>query len=490
MQISLDKRSSQPLYAQIAHEIQRRIRSGALPPGTQLPTVRELSRQLGITRLTVHSAYSELQSGGWVEATVGRGTFVAPRPDPAQAAAGLGQEISARGVLSDMTRMAQLPGMLSLAMADAAPEFYPMREIERSIGEALETGGPKLLSYTTAHGDPVLRTVLGELLKERALRVSPDELLITSGATQGLTLLAQTLARPGDTAIVEQPTYLGALNTLGSQGLRLVGAPLDAEGLVVEALEPLITAHRPRFLYTVPTFHNPSGATLSPERRQALLELAARHRLPVVEDDIYGMLAYEGPAPAPLKANDREGLVIYLSSFSKSLYPGARIGYIAATPQLIGRLAMARQASDICSSPLQQRALAIFVQRGWMAAHLRRVIPRYRERRDALLTAMAHHFPAGVRWTTPAGGFCSWVTLPPGVSTTDLYLAAIERGVAFAPGDVFFVGPAQPHMRLAFATQPPEQLAEAVAVLGELLGTQLSRRAVARDMPVDYVPLV
>ncbi|MFO7170343.1 MAG: PLP-dependent aminotransferase family protein, partial [Chloroflexota bacterium] len=426
MQITVDRNSPQPIYEQIAREIQRRIRNGALPPGTRLPTVRELSRQLGITRLTVHSAYSELQAGGWVEATVGRGTFVAPRADPAQAAAELGQEMSARGVLSDMLRMAQLPGMRTLAMADAAPEFQPLREFERALSEALESGEPGVLSYTPAQGDPMLRTVLGQLLKERGLRPSPDELLITSGVTQGLTLIGQTLARPGDAVLVEQPTYLGALNSLGHLGLRLIGVPLDDQGLQVEALEPLILAHRPRFLYTVPTFHNPSGATMSPERRAALLEIAARHRLPVVEDDIYGLLAYEGQAPAPLRASDPDGLVLYLSSFSKSLFPGARIGYIVATPQLIGRLAMAKQASDLCSSPLLQRALAIFIQRGWMAAHLRRVIPRYRERRDALLTAMARHFPAGVRWTTPAGGFCSWVTLPPGVAPTDLYMAAIE----------------------------------------------------------------
>ncbi|HWQ14282.1 MAG TPA: PLP-dependent aminotransferase family protein [Roseiflexaceae bacterium] len=490
MQITVDKSGAQPLYLQIAHEIQRRIRSGALPAGARLPTVRELSRQLGITRLTVHSAYSELQAGGWVEATVGRGTFVALRPDPALAAAGLGQELSARGVLSDMLRMAQVPGMRSLAMADAAPEFYPARELERALAEALE-GSPSILSYTTAQGEPALRTVLGEVLRERGIKATPDELLITSGVTQGLALIAETLARPGDAVIVEQPTYLGALNTLGSRGLRLVGAPLDDEGLVVEALEPLILAHRPRFLYTMPTFHNPSGACMSLARRAALLELAARHGLPLVEDDIYGLLAYEGAAPPPLKASDREGLVLYLSSFSKSLFPGVRIGYVAAAPQLIGRLAMAKQADDLCSSPLLQRALAIFVQRGWLASHLRRVIPRYRERRDALLAAMARHFPAGVRWTAPSGGFCSWVALPPGVSPTDLYLAAIERGVAFAPGDVFFVGPApQPFLRLSFATQPPEVIADAAAVLGELLGAQIARRTMTREAPADYVPLV
>ena len=489
MQIELDKHGAQPLYQQIAREIQRRIRSGALPPGAKLPTVRELSQQLRITRLTAHSAYEELQAGGWVEATVGRGTFVAQRREPAQAVE-LGRELSAHGVLGDMLRMAQLPGLCSLAMADPAPEFYPAREFERALVEALESG-PQVLSYTSPQGEPLLRTALVEVLRERGVDASPDELLITSGATQALALVAQTLARPGDVVLVEQPTYLGALNTLGALGLRVMGAPLDAGGLAVEALEPLIVTHRPRFLYTVPTFHNPSGACMSAARRAALLALAERHQLPVVEDDIYAALAYEGLPPAPLKASDASGLVVYLSSFSKSLFPGVRVGYVAATPQLIARLTAAKQADDLCSSPLLQRALAIFVQRGWMTAHQRRVVPRYRERRDALLTAMARSFPAGVRWTSPQGGFCSWITLPAGVSVTDLYLAAIECGVAFAPGDVFFAGPApQPAMRLSFATQPPHVIAEAVEVIGRLLGTQITRRAMTRETPAEYIPLV
>jgi DNA-binding transcriptional MocR family regulator len=271
----------------------------------------------------------------------------------------------------------------------------------------------------------------------------------------------------------------------------VVGAPLDEDGLVVDALEPLIEAHRPRFIYTIPVFQNPTGVCLSPARRAALLDLAARHRILLVEDDLYGRLGYEGQTPLALQAEDGAGLVIHVGSFSKSLLPGVRIGYIAAAPDLISRLVVAKQSDDLCSPPLLQRAMALFLQHGRLAAHLRRALPRYRERRDALLSALVQHFPAGLRWTTPRGGFCSWVALPPGVSTTELYLAAVERGVAFAPGDVFFSGPApRPYMRLAFATQPPEVIDEAIQVLGEVLGTQLSRRLFRAPAVADYVPLV
>ncbi|GAB4193113.1 MAG: PLP-dependent aminotransferase family protein [Roseiflexaceae bacterium] len=490
MVITLDRGSPQPLYMQLAEEIRQRIASGALPPGTRLPTVRDLARQLGVTRLTVHNAYGQLQSSGLVEATVGRGTFVAEQPVAAANVWALGQELSARGVLSDMLRMAQLPGMRSLAIADPAPDLYPNREIRRAFEETFASGAA-LFSYGPPQGDPLLRTVLVDLLRERGVRATPDELVITSGATQGISLIAQTLARPGDTVVVEQPTYLGALNTLGVQGLRVLGVPVDGDGMQIERLESLIRAHRPRFVYTVPTFHNPSGTSMSAERRVALLALCAQHDLPVIEDDIYGLLSYDALHPPALKALDARGIVLYISSLSKSLMPSARIGYIAAAPRFITPLVAARQAHDLCSSLLLQRAMALFIQHGWLAAHLRRTLPRYRERRDTLLDAMARYLPAGIQWTHPRGGFAVWVTLPPGTSVTDLYLAAIERGVAFAPGDVFFAGPAPyPAIRLAFSTVRPDVLAETVQIIGDLLGQHLTRRAFTAVPLGDYAPVV
>ncbi|HEX5689661.1 MAG TPA: PLP-dependent aminotransferase family protein, partial [Roseiflexaceae bacterium] len=265
MLIELNRESAQPLYMQLAHDIQRRIRSGALPPGARLPTVRELAQQLGVTRLTIHSAYSELQSGGWVEATVGRGTFVSTHAVPPSTLAQPGRELSAQSMMSDMMRMAQLPGLSSLSMAEPATDLYPLREFKQALDEALG-GGAAVLNYSPPQGDPLLRTILAEQLRDRGVRVGPDELLITSGASQALSLITQVLARPGDAVIVEQPTYLGLLNTLSAQGMRPIGVPVDQDGLVVDALEPLILAHRPRFIYTIPAFQNPTGVCLSPQR--------------------------------------------------------------------------------------------------------------------------------------------------------------------------------------------------------------------------------
>lgn len=493
MQIDLDRSSREPLYRQLVFGIQQRIRSGALPPQTRLPTVRQLAQQLGVTRLTVHSAYAELQAGGWVEATVGRGTFVAERIEDllAPPESQLGREVTPAGMMADILRMTQIPGLAALAKADPALEYFPLRNWQRASELALESGGPRIMSYTTAQGDLSLRSTLAEVVRERGLSAGPDEIMVTAGVTNGMALITDQLARPGDCVLVEQPTYLGMLSVLAMRGIRAIGLPVDDEGLVVEAVEAALRKERPAYLYTIPTFQNPSGVSMSPARRAALLDLAERHGLTIVEDDIYGRLAYEGAPMPALKASDRSGQVIYLSSFSKSLMPGLRIGYVVAAPELIGKLVYRRQAQDICSPPLSQRALAIFIEQGWWHAHIKRMLPRYRERRDALLHALERFFPAGVSWTRPRGGFSCWVSLPADSSVADLYMRAISRGVAFTPGAVFSPTPEpRPHLRLCFSAESPERLADAAATLGGLLRERGDRPGLTAPALADYVPVV
>lgn len=493
MQIELDRNSREPLYRQLAGSLQQRIRSGALPPRTRLPTVRQLAQQLGVTRLTIHSAYAELQSGGWIEATVGRGTFVAEHIEQliAPVESQIGREVTPAGMMADLLRMAQVPGMAAMGRADPAPEFFPLRNWQRANEIALASGSPTLLNYTTAQGDQVLRSALAELTRERGISAGPDEILITAGVTGGMALATALLARPGDSVLVEQPTYLGMLNILAAQGVRAVGVPMDSDGMLIDALEEALRVERPAFIYTIPSFHNPGGLCMSPARREALLELAERHNLMIVEDDIYGRMSYEGQPQPALKANDKSGRVIYLSSFSKSLMPGIRMGYAIASPTITQQLVRLRQAHDICSPPLTQRALAVFIEQGWFHAHLRRMLPRYRERRDALLRAMERYFPMGVTWTKPRGGLSTWVTLPAGTSVIELYLSAISRGIAFTPGEVFSAtAEPLPHLRLCFGGEPPERLSDAVATIGSLLRERSSGRHTPPSTPSDYVPLV
>lgn len=493
MQFELDRGSREPLYRQLAASVQQRIRSGALPPRTRLPTVRQLASQLGVTRLTVHSAYAELQAGGWLEATVGRGTFVAERIEQlvSPPEAELGREVTPAGLMADMLRMTQLPGLAVLARADPAPELFPLRNWQRATELALSGGGNGLMNYTTSQGDLTLRSILAEAVRERGISAGPDEVMVVAGVTNGMALATGLLARPGASVLVEQPTYLGLLNILAAHGVRAIGLPTDGDGLVIEAVEAAVRAERPAFIYTIPTFQNPSGSCLSAPRRAALLELAARHALPIVEDDTYGLIGYESEPPRALKADDRAGQVIYMSSFSKNLMPGLRIGYVVAPPAIIRQLVRLRQAQDICSPPLTQRALAIFIEQGWWQSHRRRMLPHYRERRDAMLRAMERHFPMGVTWTRPRGGFSSWVTLPRGIPVMELYVSAINRGVAFAPGQVFCAsGDGAHQMRLCFGAEPPERIGEAIATLGALIRERGGSRALPTSDLGDYVPVV
>ncbi|MCP4534190.1 MAG: PLP-dependent aminotransferase family protein, partial [Delftia sp.] len=243
------------------------------------------------------------------------------------------------------------------------------------------------------------------------------------GSQQALSLVAMALARPGDTVIVESPTYSNAIQLFNWLDVRLVGVPTDDEGLRVDLLEHLLKHHRPRLIYAIPTFHNPTGATLSGSRRRTLLALAERYGVPIVEDDYVSDLRYDGPREPSLRALDRAGNVIHVSTFSKTLMPGPRVGFVLARGPLLERLVALKRRTDLGTSGLIQRALEVYVGEGRWRAHTRRVSRVYRQRRDAMLAAMERCFPPQAEWTPPKGGFFVWVRLPAGVSITDLYLA-------------------------------------------------------------------
>jgi DNA-binding transcriptional MocR family regulator len=291
--------------------------------------------------------------------------------------------------------------------------------------------------------------------------------------------------------LVEGPTYLGMIERMQMQGLKLVAVPIDEQGIRPDALETAIALHQPRLLYTIPTFHNPTGVCMSDERQEALLAIARRHGLTILEDDIYGPLSYDGPAPLPLKARDTEGLVVYLTSFSKVLMPGLRLGMIAASPPLLEGLVAIKRLSDFHSPQLTQRALAEYLDRGHFAAHLRMVRTLYRERRDAMLASLQRYFPSDAMWTTPSGGLCCWIKLPPGIRSSDLYRDALERGVGFAPGQVFFPEQqAESYVRLSFASHPAQEIEHGVKLLGNLLNEQLVWRQMQRRSFCEAVPMV
>jgi DNA-binding transcriptional MocR family regulator len=488
--IELDRAGRVPIYQQVAGQIKEMIGGGALPAGARLPTIRRLAEQLGVTRLTVQTAYAELQSGGWVESTIGRGTFVSAEVQVTRTVGESTGGVTAAGVIGDILQIGQGRGRQSLASASPDPALFPADEFWACLADLRPHAGA-LAGYGPAQGDVQLRVALAEHLREREIHASPGEILVTAGVTQGLALAAAALAAPGDVVLVEQPTYIGFLHQLRTLGLQPLSVPLDGDGVRLDVIDKLAAQARPRFLYTIPTFQNPTGICTALAHRQALLSLARTHNFYIVEDDIYAALAYDAGAPPALKALDGDERVLYLSSFSKSLMPGLRLGLLVAPALLQEKLLTLRLAADLVSPALTQRALALFLGGGGLRRHLRRVLPIYAERRDALVGAMQANLPAAVQWTHPAGGFCTWLTLPRHRGLADLVRLMQREGFELAPGDAFLAqGSNDLHARICFGNLPPDALRRSMRALGQVLRTQLAAPSPAPVDEGERTPLV
>lgn len=488
--ITLNRASGTPIYRQIGDQLKAAIAEGKLPAGAQLPTVRQLAAELSVTRLTVQTAYAELQSGGWIEATVGRGTFVSAQAAVQPRWSAVNSAATPATVIGDILQMGQVQGMRSLASASPDPELFPAADFWASL-EAQRDHAALVGGYGPAQGDATLRIELAAHLSERGVEVTPDDVLVVAGVTQGVALAAQALAQPGEYVLVEQPTYVGFLHQLRAHGLQPLAAPVDADGPALEVVEELAAQQRIRFFYTIPSFQNPTGSCMTPARRQRLLELAERYDFFIVEDDLYGWLAYDAAPPPPLKAADVSQRVIYATSFSKTLMPGLRLGMLVAPAALRQRLTALRIAADLGSPLLLQRALAAFLQRGGFRRHLRRTLPVYRQRRDAALRACEAFMPPGVQWTRPHGGLCCWLTLPQHPAMADVPRLALQQGWAVAPGSVFLPeSSASHHLRICFGALPDESIRRGVEVLAQVIRQQLSDAPPSASTLDAWLPLL
>lgn len=488
--LQISRESTRPIYQQIVDQVKNRISDGRLPAGSRLPTVRSLAAALQVTRLTVQHAYAELQSEGWLEATVGRGTYVSSSAHKHSFGRGMQPPMTPDGVINDILQVNQAVGIRSMASASPDPHLFPADEFWSTFHE-LRTCAADLVTYSSSQGDAQLRVEISRDLSERGVEASPADILVVSGVTQGLALIAQALTQPGDRVLVEEPTYLGLLHTLKLRDVETIGIPFGDGGLDLEELERAIIQRRPRFLYTVPTFQNPTGRSLSTDRRIALLELAAVHGLPIVEDDIYGRLAYDAPPPPTLYELDQHGLVIYVGSYSKVLMPGLRLGYVVPPARWADQLLSLRRANDLCSPPILQRALARFLHNDGLKRHLRRVMPTYRRRRDAMVAALRHHLPDSVAWTAPEGGFCCWLTLPGLHNFGDVEQAILRNGWAVTPGDVFLSNtPTRKSLRLCYGSLSPDAIHHGVEVVSRTIRARLSDASPPVYQVEDWTPLV
>jgi len=382
--------------------------------------------------------------------------------------------------IRELLKITQQPEVISFGGGLPAPELFPIEDLKVVMADVLDREGPRALQYSTTEGHPGLREAIARHLNSKLCTAfEASGILITSGSQQGLDLSGKVFLDDDDEVLCESPTYLGAINAFRAYRPRFVEVPTDDDGMVPAELDRAIAGcRRPKLLYVVPNFQNPTGRTWSLERRHAVLDAAARHGLVVIEDDPYGQLCYEGTTPPALASLPGGATVIYLGTFSKIFCPGMRVGWLAAPPEIYEKYTLVKQGADLHTSTLAQHQILAYLERFDIDASIARIREVYRRRRDAMLRALESEFPPGVSWTRPRGGLFLWATLPEGVSAREALARALEQNVAFVPGSSFFPnGGHENTMRLNFSNMPEERIAEGIARLGAVLRELCAGRA-------------
>ena len=391
-------------------------------------------------------------------------------------------------VIRELLKITQKPEIISFAGGLPAPDVFPVERFREACGKVLDTHAAMALQYSASEGYEPLREWIAWHTSRYGIKAKAENVLITSGSQQALDLIAKLLINPGDHVLVEAPTYLGALQAFNIFGAEYVCVLSDKDGMRTDQLEEPLRSG-PKFMYVLPNFQNPGGTTMSEGRRHELVLIADRYGIPIVEDDPYGQLRYEGEHLTPLVVLDRENLrrddgysignVLYLSTFSKTLSPGLRLGWIVAPPDVITKLVQLRQGADLHTSTFGQMVAYEVAKDGFLDEHIKLIRRVYGERRDVMLEALEEFCPPEVTWTRPLGGLFLWVELPKGMDCHQLFDAALKQNVAFVPGDCFYAqnGYAEEglrHLRLNFSNAKPEQIREGVRRLGVAMKDQLA----------------
>jgi 2-aminoadipate transaminase len=383
--------------------------------------------------------------------------------------------------IREILKVTAQPDIISLAGGLPAPELFPVDQYRRAFEWLLETDGPQALQYGPSEGYGPLREFVAQRLSSFGMACVADDVLITNGSQQALDLIGKVFLDPGDAVLLEKPTYLGALQAFNQYQPTYVVVPMDDDGMQVEHVERALVRngtgrgqHRIKFIYALPNFQNPTGRSMSLERRKRLVELASQYGIPIVEDDPYGELRYEGSHLPSLKSLDTDGTVIYLGTFSKILAPGFRLGWVVAGPEALEAILHGKQPSDLHTGMAQQMATHLVVRDGFVDEHVERIKDFYRERRDVMLESIAAHFSADARYTRPAGGLFVWAELPSHIDTRELLLEAIKDKVAFVPGQGFHPDHSGTNtMRLNFSNVPPDTIREGIMRLGKAIQRRL-----------------
>ncbi len=467
----LDARDKRPLYVQIADEIAARVERGELAEGERLPGMRALAADLGCGLVTVSQAYDALVARGRALTRVGKGTFVASSREPSEPFARrwepeIGSLSRARmeGVLDRLAR-ANAPGAISLATGHPAPETFPLAEFGRAVQRTLADDPPETMQYASGSGDSDLRAALARGLRARGVPAQPDDLVVCSGAQQAADIVATTLLEARAVVAAESPSYAPTLGVFDACGASYVEISADTGGIRVDDVERVFAEYRPRLFYVNPFAQNPTGAILPERRAKAIVALARRYDVVILEDQTGWVFTYDGEAPAPLAAHDTDGRVVLIESLSKSIFPALRVGYVYARGGLRAAFESAKMRADSFTSTLSQRALWRFLTSPAYPKHLRAARTLYRARRDAFVAALAAELP-WAEVAPPAAGVTLWLPLPARFSTQAAFDACAREGVLVMPAEPWYptrAGPAA--LRLGFGDLDERTAREAIARL-------------------------
>ena len=377
--------------------------------------------------------------------------------------------------IRELLKLTENPDIISFAGGLPAPELFPIKELEEVTIKVLREDGKTALQYSATEGFLPLREKIVLRMKKASVECQPNDILITSGSQQGLEFSGKIFINEGDVIICESPSYLGALNAFKAYQPKFIEISMDKNGMVMEELEKALEQNpNTRYIYTIPDFQNPTGRTMSLERRKKLVELSYKYNVPIVEDNPYGELRFDGEMLPSVKSFDTKGLVIYLGTFSKTFCPGLRLGWVVASPEILSKYIVVKQGADLQTSTIAQREVSKYLEMYDLEKHIENLIKVYRKRRDLMLETMEKEFPSGVTFTRPQGGLFTWVTFPENMDAAEIMKKSLEEKVAFVPGQSFFPnGEFKNHGRFNYSNMSEDKIVEGIKRLGKVLKSMI-----------------
>ncbi len=506
--INIDRENSTPLYMQIKTQLKDMILTGKLSPGYKLPPERKLADILNVNRSTILNAYRELKADNLAISTVGQGTIVNPALGsvaninnsnitpiqlPWKHLYSKMMSLSSDTITQDILELANRKDVISFAAGIAIPELNPLEELKKINEELISQFKHVPFQHTSTQGYYPLRDSIRNLMQKKGIIISNDEIMILSGSQQGLDFSARAFINQGDIVFTEEPSYFCARQIFEAFGANVIGIPMDDDGMSMESLSYMLSRFKPKFIYTIPNFHNPTGITMSLEKRKKLLALSYKHQTPILEDDAYGELRYEGEQIPSLKALDQNNYVVYLSTFSKVLFMGLRIGWVAAPKQVIQQFKVLKQISDVHTNSFSQWCLDRLIRENNYSNHIQTVLKENKRRRDIMLNSLNRFKPQNleISWIIPEGGLYIWCSLPDEIDQKELMKNAEEKRIAFVPAKVFYSEDCDDNcIRLNFTFPSPNQIEKGIQLLMEAITDSYKEKQNEANSYTEIKPIV